>query len=259
MATIHSTAIVDPNAVLHDGVEVGPYAIIEDKVVIGEGSVIESHARIYSGTTLGTGNRVRHSAVIGGQPQDLKYNPEDFTELVVGDNNDFCEFTSIHRSTFTNTPTRIGNNNLFMGYVHVAHDCQIGDHNVLANGATLGGHIEMSSFVLLSGNVAVHQFCRIGSYAMVAGLSGVAQDLPPYVIADGHRAEIVGLNTIGLRRHNIDQATRSEIKNAYKALYKSGLPMTKAIEQLDKEAQNPAVREIVVFFQNSPRGVINHR
>lgn len=259
MGNIHPTALVDPNANLHASVEVGPYAIIEEKVTIGEGSIIESHARIYSGTTMGKHNRVRHSAVIGGQPQDLKYNPEDFTELVVGDGNDFCEFTSIHRATFTHTPTRIGNNNLFMGYVHIAHDCQIGNSNVLANGATLGGHVEMGSHVLLSGSVAVHQFCRIGSHAMVAGLSGVAQDVPPYVTADGHRAEIVGLNTIGLRRRNFDQAVRSEIKNAYKLLYKSGQPMTKAVEQLDGQTISDSVRTIVTFFQNSPRGVINHR
>ncbi|MCU7960758.1 MAG: acyl-ACP--UDP-N-acetylglucosamine O-acyltransferase [gamma proteobacterium symbiont of Bathyaustriella thionipta] len=258
MTLIHPTAIVNSKAELHETVEVGPYAIIDAHVEIGAHCFIDSHARVYSHTRMGQGNRVYHSAAVGGDPQDLKYRPDMPSHLIIGNHNLFREFCSIHRSTDASEATRIGDNNLFMGYTHVAHDCQLGTHNVLANGATLGGHIEMGDYILLSNNVGIHQFCRIGSYAMVAGLSAVKQDIPPYVLIDGHRGEIVTLNTIGLRRQQIPPEIRSEIKQAYKTIYRSGLTIRQALDKLSAEQHSDYISKIIDFFHNSERGVVSY-
>ncbi len=255
---IHPTAIIDPDAQLHPSVEVGPYSIVEADVAIGPNCVIESCVRIYSGTRMGRGNRVHHNAVLGATPQDLSFDPARFTTLEIGDENTFREFVSVHRGS-KEPFTRIGSYNYLMGLAHVAHDCHIGDRNILANGATLGGHVRIDHHVFLSGHTAVHQFCRIGAYAMVAGVSGVPQDVPPFVTVDGHRATIVGLNLVGLRRAGFDQPRRTAIKRAYRVIYKNGLGLSDALAQLRSQSPGEDTGRIIEFFESSKRGVVAHR
>jgi len=255
---VHPTALVDPSAELHPSVEIGPYSIIEADVRIGEGCVIESCVRLYEGARLGRFNRVHHDAVIGALPQDLSFDPATKTRTEIGDHNTFREYVSVHRGS-KDEATRIGNHNYFMGTAHVAHDCRLGDHNILANGATLAGHVEVQHHAFLSGHTAVHQLCRIGAYAMVAGVSGVPRDVPPFVTVDGHRAEILGLNLVGLKRAGFAQERRSAIKRAYRLLYKSGLKPSDALGRLQAEKPNEDVIQIIHFVESSKRGLVSHR
>lgn len=259
MASIHPTAIVDARATIHETVKIGPYSHIDADVSIGEGTVIEDYARIFSGTRLGRFNHVFQHTTLGAPPQDLSFDPAIITRVHIGDNNCIREYASIHRSTNPDKPTTIGDNNLLMAYSHVAHDCQIGDSNILANAATLGGHVQIDHHAFLSGHVAVHQFCRVGAYSMISGLSSTTQDVPPYLLADGHRATIVGLNVVGLRRAGFSQDQRSLIKHAYKILYKSNLSLQSAIDELRKDNASDEVQKIVQFVEGSERGILSHR
>ncbi len=253
---IHPTAIVEAGARVHESCRVGPYAIIEAGALIGPECIIEGHARIYGLTRLGRGNIVRHGATLGSTPQDLSYHPDKAKPLTIGDFNQFRECVNVSHGLKTDTGTRIGSHNYLMAFSHVGHDCQLGDHNLLANGATLAGHVDLDHHVFLSGQVAVHQFCRIGAHAMVAGVSGVPQDVPPFVTADGHRARIVGLNTVGLRRNGFDQAQRRRIKAVYRLLFRAGLPLTAALEQATTAFPAPETDLILTFIRASQRGVI---
>ena len=259
MPHIHPTAIVEDGADVHESAVVGPYSIIDSGAVVGEGCVIETNARIFGMTRLGRFNRVCHGATLGAEPQDLSYAPERAKPLVIGDHNHFKEGVNISHGIKEDHGTVIGNHNYFMTYSHVGHDCIVGDHNIFANTATLAGHVEVEHHVFLSGHTATHQFCRIGAYAMIAGVSGVPQDVPPFVLADGHRAEIVGLNIVGLRRNGFSQEQRSAIKRAYRILYKSGLKQAEAVERLKTEETAEAVVHIVRFIESSKRGLIDHR
>lgn len=256
--SIHPTAIIEDGAQVHDTVEIGPYSIVESGAVIGPECVIESHVRIYSPTRMGRGNRVCHGATLGAWPQDLGFTPEKSRPLVIGDHNQFRENVNISRGTYYEQGTVIGSHNFFMAFAHVGHDSSMGDHNIFANTATLGGHVEMGHHIFLSGHVAVHQFCRIGPYVMIGGVSGVTQDVPPYVLANGQRPVISGLNSVGLKRNGFDQAQRSAIKRAYKLLYKSGLSRADALQTLKQDHDSPAVREIVHFVETSKRGLVSH-
>lgn len=255
---IHPTALVDNLAELHSSVTVGPYSIIEAGAVIGEGCSIESNVRIIGGTRLGRFNRIRHGAVLGCDPQDLTYDNRNSKQLIIGDFNDFREGTNISRGHKEEHGTVIGNHNYLMAFAHVGHDCVVGDHNIFANTATLGGHVSVEHHVFLSSHTAIHQFCRIGAYSLISGVSGVSQDVPPFVMADGHRAKVVGLNLIGLRRNGFDQQQRNQIKSAYRLIYKSGLKQAEALGRL--RAGNPSreLNEIVNFIENSKRGIISH-
>ena len=260
MALIHPTAIIEPGALLHPSVSVGPYSIVEAGAEIGEGTVIDSAVRIYGPTRLGCHNRVCHGAVLGCEPQDLTFTPDKSRPLVVGDHNHFKEGVNISRGVKSAAGTRIGSRNYLMAFAHIGHDCLVGDHNIFANTATLAGHVEIEHHVFLSGQTAVHQFCRIGAYAIIGGVSGVPQDVPPYMMADGHRAEIIGLNLVGLRRNGFDSARRERIKRAYRLIYKSGLRLAEALVQLEAEQPVPEeIRHIIDFFRGSQRGVISHR
>ncbi len=254
--SIHPTAILEDRAEVHETAQVGPYSIIEAGAVVGPDCVIESHARIYGRTRLGRGNRVCHGASLGSAAQDLGYQPEKAKPLTIGDFNHFRECVNVSQGIKTDHGTRIGSHNYFMAFCHLGHDSQVGDHNILVNAASIAGHVELDHHVFLSGNVAVHQFCRIGAYAMVAGVSGVAQDVPPFVTADGHRARIVGLNAVGLRRNGFTQAQRSLIKAVYRLLFRSGLPLKEALARAEGEYPAPETDQILAFIRASQRGVV---
>jgi len=256
MGKVHPTALIHPEAKLHESVEVGPYAVIGPKVRIGAGTRIGSHAVIEGRTELGERNRVFQFASVGAVPQDLKYAGED-TELIIGDDNQIREFTTLHIGTNGGGGiTRIGNKNLFMAYSHVAHDCRLGDSCVLANSAALAGHVEVGNYVAFGGLSAVHQFTRIGDHAFIAGGAMVAMDVPPYCTAQGDRAELVGLNTVGLARHGFtdDQITR--VKDAYKVLFRSKLGLNEAIAKLKAEYGGHAEIDVFLdFVVQSKRGL----
>jgi len=254
---IHPTAIIEEGALLHSTVRVGAYSIVEKGATLGPGCVIESCVRIYGATRMGRDNRVCHGATIGAEPQDLGFEPGKSKPLTIGDFNHFKEGVNISRGIKSDQGTRIGDHNYLMAYAHVGHDCVVGDHNVFANTATLAGHVEVQDRVFLSGQTAVHQFCRIGSLSMIAGVTGVPQDVPPFVIADGHRAKIIGLNVVGLRRNGYTQEQRSTIKTVYRILFRSGLPQAEALAKAEQDCSSKETLQIVRFIESSRRGVIS--
>ena len=257
---IHPTAVIDSKAELDSSVTVGPYAVIGADVRIGADTRVEAHAVISGPTTLGERNFIGSFATVGGAPQDLSYDGEP-TELIVGNDNQIREYASIHRGTPSGGgKTIIGNTNLLMAYTHIAHDCRLGDHIVLANVATLAGHVEVGNRASIGGLVAVHQFCRIGAYSYVGGLSGLSLDVPPYVILVGtrNRTRISGVNKIGLKRNGFSRETIKEIDAAFRIIFRSpNLLMKDAIELAAQQfPENPEVATLVQFFRDSKRGVV---
>jgi UDP-N-acetylglucosamine acyltransferase len=255
---IHPTAIIEDGAQVHETVSVGPYSIIEAGAVIGEGCRIDSCVRIFAPTRMGTFNRVCHGATLGSDAQDLGFDPARARPLTIGDHNHFKEGVNISCGTKAEEGTRIGSHNYWMAYSHAGHDCVVGDHNIFANTATLAGHVEVDDHCFLSGQVAVHQFCRIGSYAMVAGVTGVPQDVPPFALVDGHRARIIGLNVVGLRRGGFTQESRSRIKAVYRLVFRSGLPLAQALVRAQSQYPSPETRQLVQFIQSSRRGLVSY-
>ena len=254
---IHPTAIIDPTAEISGGVEIGPYSVIEKGVSIGEGTKVGPHVVIREGTEIGKGCQVFQFSSIGEAPQFLGYKGEK-TLLQIGDHNIIREFTTLHRGTVKGGgKTVIGNENFFMAYSHVAHDCQIGNQVVMANGATLGGHILIEDHAIIGGLAAVHQFCRIGAHAMLSGLTGVSQDVPPYMMAAGSRAKLYGLNTVGLKRHQFSEQTIKALKKAYRTIFRSGFTLEKAMKAVgeDNISLIPEVRHLLDFIQRSKRGI----
>jgi UDP-N-acetylglucosamine acyltransferase len=256
MAQVHPTAVVHPDAQLHETVEIGALAVIGPKVRIGEGTRVGPHVVIEGRTTLGARNRVFQFSALGAAPQDLKYAGED-TELIIGDENQIREFTTLHIGTAGGGgATRIGHRNLFMANSHVAHDCVVGNGCILANSAALGGHVQVEDHVILSGLTAVHQFTRLGRHAFIAGGYMVVMDVPPYCMAQGDRAELVGLNTVGLERHGFDEARISRIKEAYRILFRSKLGMAEALAKLKAElGGHPEIDHLIDFVSQSKRGL----
>ncbi|EKJ86457.1 acyl-ACP--UDP-N-acetylglucosamine O-acyltransferase [Leptospira meyeri] len=257
---IHPTAIIDPKAELHESVEVGPFCIIEKDVKIGEGTVIESHVKILSGTRIGKFNKLSSGGSYGGLPQDLAFKPETKTYLEIGDHNHFRENVILHRGTVEGKATTIGNHNYLMGNVHLAHDVIVGDHNIMVQNTMLAGHVVIGHKVFISGSVGVHQFVRVSDYAMLAGLTKVVKDVPPYATVDGHPGAVVSLNVVGMKRAGISADVRLAIKRVYKVIYHSGLNTKQALTELKKDT-NPApeVQKIIEFFESSKRGVVDHR
>jgi UDP-N-acetylglucosamine acyltransferase len=258
--SIHPTAVIDKKAELDSTVHVGPYAVIEKGVRIGADTHIMPHAVISGPTTIGERNLVGSFTIIGGAPQDLGYKGEP-TELIIGNDNQIREYASIHRGTpGGHGKTVIGNSNLLMAYIHIAHDCQLGDHVIMANVATLAGHVEVGSHASISGLVGVHQFCRIGCYSYIGGLSGIGRDVPPYVIISGMRngTKISGINKIGLRRNGFSQETISKLEAAFRIIFRSpNLLIKDALALAKKEITDcPEVEHLVKFFEDSKRGVI---
>jgi len=258
--TIHPTAIIDPAAELDTSVNIGPYVIIEKGVKIGRETVIKPHTVITGPTTIGSGNEIGPFATVGAPPQDLKYKGEE-TELVIGDNNRIREYVSIHRGTVTDKGvTVIGNGNLLMGYVHIAHDCVVGNSAILANGATMAGHVQIEDHAIIGGLVAIQQFIRIGAYSYIGGVSGISKDVPPFIIVSGIRKEmrVSGINKIGLRRRGFDNETIKQLDRAYKIIFMTpDLLLKDALQRAEDEIGDcePA-KQLIEFFRTSKQGVI---
>jgi UDP-N-acetylglucosamine acyltransferase len=254
---IHPTAVIDSGAEIAEGVEIGPYSVIENGVSIGEGTRVGPHVVIREGTHIGKRCQIFQFASIGEAPQAFFYRGEK-TSLFIGDQNIIREFVTLHRGTIKGGgKTVIGNDNFFMAYSHVAHDCQIGNQVVMANGATLGGHIVIEDRAVIGGMVAIHQFCQVGAYAIIGGLTGVLMDIPPYTKAQGDRAKLFGLNTIGLKRANFSEETLKALKKAYRIIFRSNLTLEKAMTKLreDEISQKPEVQHLIQFIQRSKRGI----
>lgn len=254
---IHPTAIISDTAQIHPSVQVGPYCIIDSGAVIGEGCILDCYARVYANVVLGRHNRVYQGAALGAEPQDTGYTPDKAKPLVIGDRNHFKENTSISIGVKTAQGTRIGNDNYVMHAAHIGHDCIVGDHNVIANNAAISGHVTIQDHVFISGTVGIHQFCRVGSYAMISGVSGVRQDVPPYCTVNGQIARYIGLNSVGLKRRGFSAAQRNRIKDAYRLLLQSGLPRKAALQQLKQRADSAEENAIIDFVENSERGLVS--
>jgi UDP-N-acetylglucosamine acyltransferase len=254
---IHPTAIVDAGAGLADDVTVGPYAVIGPEVQIGDGSTVGAHALLKGPTRVGRNNRIGAYASIGGDPQDKKYAGER-TELVIGDGNTFHEFVTVSRGTREGGGvTRIGDDNWIMAYVHIAHDCAVGSHTILANNATLAGHVEVGDHVVLGGFAGVHQFCKIGAHAFAAMYSAINRDVPPFIYVAGQFAVPRGVNAEGLKRRGFDTARILAIKRAYRTLYLSHKTLEEARSALAEQADASGdVRAFVEFIDRSERALV---
>lgn len=253
-AKIAQTAIVEEGAVIGENVEIGHYCVIGKEAKIGNFCKIHNHATIVGNTTLGIGNEVFQNAVLGTKPQDLKYNNEP-NSLVFGDYNKIREFTMINPGTEGGgSKTIIGSNNLLMAYVHIAHDCIIGDSCILANGATLGGHIELGSYVNIGGLTPIHQFVKVGDYAMIAGASALSQDIPPFCMAEGNRAVVRGLNLHRLRK-NFEHHIVDKIHSAYKCLFFGNAPIKEIAQEILENESDENVIKMCQFIIASTRGI----
>lgn len=255
--TIHPTAIVDSKAELHPSVEVGPYACIGADVVIGAGSRVGAHAVIEGPTRIGANNRIYPHAVIGGDPQDKKYAGEP-TLLEIGDGNTIREFVTINRGTAQGGgATRIGDDNWIMAYVHIAHDCLISHHTILANSVALAGHVTVEDWAILGGYSLIHQFCKIGAHAFTGMGSKINCDVPPYVVVGGEMSVPRGINSEGLRRRGFSSEQIMAIKRAYRTLYMSGLPLAEARAKLSEQAAQAAeIQRFVEFIDRSERSLL---
>ena len=254
MSLIHPTAVIEDGATLEQNVSVGAFAYIGAKVTIGEGTTIAPHAVIEGNTTIGKHNRIFSHSAIGTIPQDLKYKGEDVA-LVIGDNNTIREFTLLNPGTQGGGGiTKIGDSNLLMGYVHLGHDVILGNHCILANGATLAGHVELGNYVVVGGLTPIHQFVKIGDYAMIAGASALSQDIPPFCLAEGNRAVVRGLNLTGIRRH-IDKEQINALRSAYKKLFEEGNPLQEVAKALFDSEHSIEVKKLCQFIQDSKRGI----
>jgi UDP-N-acetylglucosamine acyltransferase len=254
--TIHPTAIIGPRTELGENVTVGPYTIIEGEVFIDSGTEIGAHVYIDRYTHIGKNCRISPFAAIGTPPQDKRYKGEK-TEVIIGDENVIRECVTIHRGSVEGRGrTQIGNQNMLMAYCHIAHDCQLGNGVVMANVATLGGHVIIGDYANLGGLAAVHQFVRVGAYSLLGGKSAVVQDIPPFVIAAGDRAKLFGLNIIGLKRHEFSNEVIAALKKAYQIVIRSHLTTQEAIIRVEKEVPSfPELTQFLDFIRTSQRGI----
>jgi UDP-N-acetylglucosamine acyltransferase len=257
VSQVHPTAIVDPRAKLGEGVTVGPYTVIDGDVEIGDGTSIGSHNVITGHTKIGRENRIYHFCSIGEANQDKKYKGEP-TRLQVGDRNTIREYCSLNRGTVQDRGvTTVGNDNWMMAYCHVAHDCLVGDNTVFANHATLAGHVDIGDWTILGGFVGVHQFVKVGAHVMAGISSVVTQDVPPFVMIAGNPTSPFGINAEGLKRRGFSAAGITALKRAYKTLYKSGLSLAEAKDELALQAAaSPDVQALVDFLAGSTRGIL---
>ncbi|MEY2530779.1 MAG: UDP-N-acetylglucosamine acyltransferase [Verrucomicrobiota bacterium] len=253
---IHPTAIVDPGAEIGPETVIGPYCVIGAQVVLGANSWLQNHVTLAGPTRTGPGNKFYAYCSIGQQTQDLKYKGEP-THLEIGDENTFREFVTVNRSTTSEGKTRIGSRGNFLAYSHIGHDCTVGDEVVFSNNGTLAGHVEVGDNAVMGGLTAVHQFCRIGRFAITGGCSKIVQDVPPFMIADGNPAEIRGVNLIGLERKGYSAEKVKSIKEAFRLLFRSKYNTRQAIEAIRKELPpSEEINQIIEFIEKTERGII---
>ena len=252
---IHQTAIIDPSARIAEDVEIGPWTIIGADVEIGEGTWIGPHVVIQGPTRIGRDNKIFQFSSIGDMPQDLKFHGEQ-TYLEIGDRNVIREFCTLHRGTIQDKSiTKIGHDNLFMAYVHIAHDCQVGSHTIFANNASLAGHVTVEDYVTLGGFSGVFQFCRVGAHSFISTNSVVIKDVPPYIKVSGYYAKPFGLNSVGLQRRGFAEETISQLRRAYKIIYRNGLTVAMAIAEL-RQIKCPELMPLIQFIEASDAGIV---
>lgn len=256
---IHETAIIHPSAVLGKDVTVGPYAVIDENTEIGDGCVIGAHVTIHPYTKIGKNCRFFPGCSIGAVPQDLKFVGEK-TYTIIGDGGTFRECCTVNRAVGEGNETRIGNNILMMAYTHVAHNCIVGNNVIMSNVATLAGHVIVEDRAVIGGLSAVHQFCKIGRNVMIGGMARVNQDVPPFMICAGDPAFVSGLNSVGLSRAGMPVEERSELKKAFRIIYRSGLSLQEAISTMEQElSSSEPIEHLLRFLRNVERGIIRTR
>ena len=253
---IHPTAIVSSDACIEEGVGIGPYSVIGQGVRIGKNTAVASHVVIEDGAWIGENCRIFQFASLGGVPQDLKFKGEE-TRVIIGNYNVIREFVTIHRATSDDIGmTVIGDHNLIMAYCHVAHNCQLGNHIVMANASNLAGHVVVEDYAVLGGMTGVHQFTRLGAHCMVGAASAVSKDVPPFVTVWGNRAKLYGLNLIGMRRRGFNEATIRALQDAYRIIFRSGMLFSRAVERVRAETEDiPEIGQFLEFMLASKRGV----
>ena len=256
--SIHPSAIIDPAAKLGDNVSVGPWCVVEGGTGIGDGCTLESHAVVKRGSILGRSNHLCEGVVIGGFPQHARM-PKELGHVLIGDSNTFREHSTVHRAMVAGKATTVGSNNLAMVGAHVAHDCVVGDHVVLVNNSMLGGHVHVGDRAYIGGGVGVHQFCRVGRMVMIGGLARVVQDVPPYVMIDGDSNMVVGLNTVGLRRNGFSTTQITEMKMAYRTIYRGRLRWVEVLRQLRSAHPEGPAAEFWKFLEDVKRGIVQER
>lgn len=265
MRNIHPTAIVDPKAEIDENVKIGPYCVIDAGVRLGKSCSLDSHVRIKGQTTIGPDNQFFHACIVGELPQDMSFQKGSHSSLTMGEGNVVREYAQIHSSTLEKG-TLIGDHNFIMSLAHIAHDVRIGDHNIIVQGAILGGHSLLEDYVYISALTALHPQVKVGSYAIIGGISGVAQDVPPYVMAQGERAVAHGLNSLGMRRAHFSPELRKVIKQAYKILFIEETSVRKGLDRIQKEIMEKyktdseefsRIKHFVNFIKSSKRGIIS--
>lgn len=255
---IHPFALVSPQATIGRQVEIGPFSVVEAGAVIGDRCLLAGHVTVKQGTILGSDNKVQEGAILGGKPQHLRA-AEQLGELRIGRGNTIRENVTIHRGLNPTTHTEIGDNNLVMVNAHIAHDCHIGSHVVIVNNVMLAGHVTVGDRAYLSGAAAVHQFCRIGAYAMVGGQSHISQDVPPFVTIDGKTTTVVGLNIVGLRRASFSNEEIAELKKAYRVIYRSGMTWPETLCALSEQFTAGPAAHFLPFLSTGKRGFVQER
>ena len=255
MIDIHATAVIHPSAKIGQDVKIGPYVVIGEHCTIGDGTILGPHSVIEPFTILGKECQVFSGAVVGAIPQDVKYGGEE-SYTFIGDRNVIRECVTINRATGMGEETRIGDDNLFLAYVHIAHNCMIGNGCILSNAVTLAGHVELEDFVTIGGMTGVHQFTKIGTMAMVGAMARIVQDVPPYMLVEGNPPKAYGPNVIGLKRRGMDQETRTLLKRAYKLIYRSNLNVAQAIEKIIELGDASELHHLIHFIERSERGLV---
>jgi UDP-N-acetylglucosamine acyltransferase len=255
---IHPSAIVDPSVRLGRGATIGPFCVVERDVQLGEDCHLAAHVVVKHGTVLGPGNLVFEGAVLGGLPQHVNI-PENPGRLTIGAGNTIRENVTFHRALQEDGETVIGDNNLFMVNTHIAHDCRIGNHTIFTNNSMLAGHVTIGDRAYLSGAAAAHQFCRIGAYAMVGGQAHINKDVPPFVTLDGLSSHVVGLNSIGLRRAGFTSQQISQLKEAYRVIYRSGLCWNDILQKLQEDFSDGPAAQLYPFLSTTTRGIMAER
>lgn len=255
---VHNTAVVHPKAQLGKGAVVGPYCVVGEHVTLGEHTILDSHVIVDGWTTIGDRCRIHSHSVVGGEPQDLKFRGGE-SYVDIGADTVIREFVTINRGTKEGERTTIGNSNLLMAYVHVAHNCIIQNRVVLANAATLAGHVLIEDQAIIGGLSGIHQFVRVGTFSLIGGCSKVTQDVPPYIKADGHPVAPHGLNSVGLKRHRFPQEVIADLKHAYKILYRAHLPLKDSLARIEKECGNSAEVKHFAEFVHASETSLHHR